>query len=364
MPWTWGVIVALLIGAVVGTHASLPAADAQPVTMRGDASCDGVVNALDATAVLGYLVGTAQQGHACPLADASINLAVADFDADGSITAGDALLMAQCGTPNASQLCAAQPNASLVWQDEFADDIDLSKWQVFAGRYGNPPRLQIYRDDPQNVRIRNGSLVLESNYDAATDTYYSGMVSTNDIALPENPKWASGNLGWTYGRIEIRAAMPYGRGMWPALWMRPVETVYHLPDAAWPRSGEIDILEYLGPQGSNPNAPIEQIVGNIHYVGLDGRNKQQRGEVDISAAEAQQFHVYAIEWTPAGFTWFVDGEQYHEVTSWESIVGEFPAPFDQSFDIIMNFQVGKWAGPPAPEDFPGEMVIDWVRVWQ
>lgn len=336
-------------------------AQAVDVTPRGDVTCDGALTADDAAALLGYLVGDGSASSHCPLdGDATANLSVADLDHDGAATLADALLIAQCAAA-AEQNCPGATFDTLVWHDDFdGDALDTSRWQIFAGSYGTPYRVQTYRDDPANVRVADGELTLRATYDAATDTYFSGMVTTNDIGQPANPKWAKGNLGWTYGRFEIRAAVPYGRGMWPALWMRPIDNVY----GEWPASGEIDILEYLGPQSDNPNAPIERVIANIHYSGLDGGRKQQKGTTPITATSAQEFHVYAVEWTPERLTFSVDGDIFHEVSSWESNQGAFPTPFDQPFDLIFNLQVGGWAGDPVPADFPGAIVIDWVRIWQ
>lgn len=249
----------------------------------------------------------------------------------------------------------------LVWSDEFdGTSLDANKWQAFGGNYGNPPRLQVYRTGQENMRVEDGRLVLRATHDPATDEWFSGMVTTNDARQPENPSWAQGNLGWQYGRFEIRARMPYARGLWPALWMRPVDDIY---EGSWPHNGEIDILEWLGPQGSVPQAPTDSLISNIHFKGPDNINKQNREEVPVTQAYAEDWHVYALEWEEGAFRFFVDGQQVHEVTSWDSLQG-YPAPFDQRFDIIINLQVGAWAGTPDPADYPAQMEVDWVRVYE
>jgi len=249
----------------------------------------------------------------------------------------------------------------LIWSDDFGGNaIDTAKWAAFSGRYGNPPRLQLYRTEADNLRVDNGRLILRATHDAATDSWYSGMVHTNDIAQPENPDWATGNLGWQYGRFEIRAKLPYGRGLWPAIWMRPIDDRY---EGSWPNNGEIDILEYLGPQGNVPQAPVESLVSNIHWLAPGDARKQNREEVPVDRAFAEDWHIYSVEWEEGAFRFFVDDEQVHEITSWESKQG-YPAPFNQRFDIIINLQIGHWAGDPNPADYPAQMEIDWVRVYE
>lgn len=248
----------------------------------------------------------------------------------------------------------------LVWNDDFSgDSINTSKWAAFGGNYGNPPRLQVYRTGQENLKVENGSLILRATHDPVTDSWYSGMVHTNDVTQPANPAYAKGNVGWEQGRFEVRAKLPYGKGLWPAIWMRPIDNKY---PGSWPYNGEIDILEYLGPQGNVPQAPVESLVSNIHYVGADGVNKQNREEVPVTRAYAEDWHVYAVEWTFGAFRFYVDDEKVHEITSWDSESG-YPAPFDQRFDIILNLQVGFWAGTPDPADYPAQMEIDWVRVY-
>ena len=264
----------------------------------------------------------------------------------------------------------APAGLELVWSDDFdGTTIDPTKWDVFTGNYGTPKRVQIYSDAPENVRVENGALILEATLEDGQ--WYSGMVSTNDVQEPNNSRFARGNLGWTFGRFEIRARVPHATGMWPALWMRPIDFTYGVNDKGkgWPLNGEIDILEYIGPDHNPqwPNAPINELVANAHWQ-QDGKRKQRKGTFDLGGPEAaaafvSEWHTYAVEWTPHRLEYFVDGQSYHVIENWASDTGGI-GPFDQNFDIIMNLQVGGWPGDPVPSSAGSQMEIDWVRVYQ
>ena len=259
----------------------------------------------------------------------------------------------------------APAGLELVWSDDFdGTTIDPTKWDVFTGNYGTPKRVQIYSDAPENVRVENGALILKATLEDGQ--WYSGMVSTNDVQEPNNSRFARGNLGWTFGRFEIRARVPHATGMWPALWMRPINNEY---GGGWPLNGEIDILEYIGPNHNpqNPNAPINELIANAHWQ-QNGRRRQRSGHFDLggpqaAAAFVSQWHTYAVEWTPHRLEYFVDGRSVHVIENWTSDTGGI-GPFDQNFDIIINLQVGGWAGNPVPSSAGSQMEIDWVRVYQ
>ena len=279
-------------------------------------------------------------------------------------------------TATATQLQAALARTpapaglGLVWSDDFdGTTIDPTKWEVFTGSYGTPFRVQTYTNAPENVRVENGALILEATLEDGQ--WYSGMVNTNDVRGPEAARRVTGNLGWTFGRFEIRARVPHATGMWPALWMRPIDYSYGVNDKGrgWPLNGEIDILEYIGPDRNpeRPGAPINKLVANAHWQ-QDGKRKQRKGTFDLGGPEAaaafvSEWHTYAVEWTPHRLEYFVDGQSYHVIENWASDTGGI-GPFDRNFDIIMNLQVGGWPGDPVPSSAGSQMEIDWVRVYQ
>ncbi len=228
------------------------------------------------------------------------------------------------------------PGYKLVWHDEFNSSVlDTSKWnyEVNGGGGGNN-ELQYYTNSSKNCFIQDSCLVIQ-----ALKESYMGKDYTS-ARLNSNEKG-----DWTYGRFEVRAKLPYGQGLWPAIWMLPTDWVY----GGWPASGEIDIMEELGQQAN-------KVYGTIHY----GDPHQQQGGNYIlpSGYFLSNFHVFACEWDSTSISFFVDSAKYFTV--------KISKPFDQRFHFILNVAVGgNWPGSPDYRtSFPQQMVIDYVRVFQ
>lgn len=256
------------------------------------------------------------------------------------------------------------PGRTLVWADEFNDtELDPTHWKSFSGLYNTPYCVQDYTAREDNVRVERGRLLLEAHRERSNgQDYTSGMVVSNDVREAANGS-TRGNTAWTYGRFEMRAKLPDAAGLWPAFWMRPEDGVY----GGWPRSGEIDILEYAGP--NTHSWRDRRIVHDLHWWSdtAPGHNGSVPENTSVSAAWLDQFHTFAVEWDPSGFRWFVDGQLTHRAGSGWSAPGGAPgAPFDQDFFITLNLQVGGWAGPvdDAQLATAGAFEIDWVRVYQ
>lgn len=233
----------------------------------------------------------------------------------------------------------ALPGWQLVWHDEFnGPSIDQTKWNFEVnGNGGGNNELQYYTDRASNAFIDNGQLViqaLQENY--LGKSYTSARMNSN----------LKGD--WTYGRFEARAKLPYGQGLWPAIWMLPTDWVY----GGWPSSGEIDIMELLGQETT-------KIYGTIHYGSSPATHQQTGGSYVLSAGSfAGSSHLFAVEWDTAGIHWFVDGTKYFETAH--------GSPFDKRFHLLLNVAVGgNWPGSPdASTIFPQKMFVDYVRVYR
>lgn len=249
------------------------------------------------------------------------------------------LLFSDCG----------QKGPELVWADEFeGNEPDSTKWQAYVGDgcpglcgFGNH-ELQYYTDQPENVRISDGKLIITAIHDSVENSAYSSAkLMTKGIA------------NWQYGRVEVMAKLPKGRGTWPAIWMLPEENTY----GGWPRSGEIDIMEHVGyNQG--------KIYGTVHTQSFNHMQGTQKGDSIMVADAAEIFHEYAIEWTADRIEWFIDDEKYHTFEN----TGKNPDdwPFDQPFHLILNLAVGgDWGGSRGIDAsiWPQSMEIDYVRVY-
>ncbi|RKY49271.1 MAG: glycoside hydrolase family 16 protein [Candidatus Neomarinimicrobiota bacterium] len=239
----------------------------------------------------------------------------------------------------------------LIWYDEFESGIiDTSKWCYDIGGHGwGNNELQYYTDRPINSFIENGKLIIQAvkeRYikDGKEWQYTSARIKTM-------------NRGdWKYGRIEVKAKLPYGQGIWPAIWMLPTEWKY----GGWAASGEIDIMEMLGHE-------TNKVYGTIHYGGQWPDNVHTGESFVLKDGDfSKEFHIFAIEWDTTYIKWFVDDSCYQVQTQWWSSGGPYPAPFDQKFHLIMNIAVGgNWPGyPDETTKFPQRMEVEYVRVYK
>ncbi len=239
----------------------------------------------------------------------------------------------------------------LVWHDEFdGASIDTKKWEheVNAQGGGNN-ELQYYTNRPENSYIEDGHLVIQ-----ALKEHYTGPEGTREYTSARLRTLRKGD--WKYGRFDIKAKLPFGQGLWPAIWMLPSEWKY----GGWAASGEIDIMELLGHE---PN----KVYGTLHYGGEWPDNVHTgtfyvlpQGNFSID------FHVFTLEWDTAAFRWYVDGIHYQTQTQWHTKNAAYPAPFDQYFHLLLNVAVGgNWPGDPDNTTvFPQKMIVDYVRVYR
>jgi beta-glucanase (GH16 family) len=238
----------------------------------------------------------------------------------------------------------------LIWSDEFngIGMPDTTKWVYDIGTggengWGNN-ELQYYTNEAQNVRVENGSLIIEAiKQQREGKQYTSARIKSK------------GKGDWLYGRFEIKAQLPNGVGTWPAIWLLPTTNVY----GGWPGSGEIDIMEHVGYDHG-------VIHGTIHTEKYNhGKNTQIGATVQIADAD-KSFHRYALEWEENALRFYVDDRLYQTVkrNPREDYKGW---PFDQPFHIIMNLAVGgNWGGANGVDDsiWPQKMLIEYVRIYQ
>jgi beta-glucosidase len=235
------------------------------------------------------------------------------------------------------------PGWNLVWNDEFdGDSVDNTKWvpETAGTGFGNA-ELQYYTDEPENLRVEAGNLVIEAHEERYMGlNYTSAKIRTMVLAQ------------WAYGRFDIRARLPEGQGMWPAFWMLP----YPLRYGGWPAGGEIDIMEYLGHE-------TNRVYGTIHYGDYDS----QSGDFVLEEGSfADDFHVFTFIWEEEAMRWYIDGVHFQTFTDWYTQNAPYPAPFDATFYLQLNLAVGGvWPGNPDETTvFPQQLLVDYVRVYQ
>ena len=237
----------------------------------------------------------------------------------------------------------------LVWSDEFdaAGLPDTTRWGYDVGGHGwGNNEAQYYTEGRvENARVEDGVLVIEARKEPfAGNAYTSARLVSRDRG------------DWTYGRVEVMARLPSGRGTWPAIWMLPTTPGYG--NGGWPDNGEIDIMEHVG---LDPG----RVHGSVHvnaYNHLNGNQKSASKTVpDVTSA----FHQYAIEWTPRQIDFFIDDTLYfryfNENQGWTAW------PFDQPFHLLLNLAIGgNWGGQQGIDDsiFPQRLEVDYVRVYR
>lgn len=233
---------------------------------------------------------------------------------------------------------------NLSWSDEFDEVIDPDSYTFEAGDgcpdlcgWGNN-ELQIYTEE--NAFIRDGSLVIRADRNGGV--FESARMITK------------GKREFSLGRIDVRAKLPEGQGLWPAIWMLGS----NIDEVGWPNCGEIDIMELVGHEP-------EEVHGTAHW-GPPGRSFSdfKTGTKTESNKFSEEYHVFTLLWEQDLLVWYLDEEEFFRITP--SDVTSTAYPFNGSFFFIFNVAVGgNWPGnPDATTVFPQEMEIDYIRVFQ
>lgn len=235
----------------------------------------------------------------------------------------------------------------LVWSDEFNYQglPDNTKWDYEEGFVRNDESQYYTRARLENARVEHGLLVIECRKEHFTPANHAPVEFTSASLITRN------KASWKYGRIEVRAKLPQGKGVWPAIWTLGT----NLSQVGWPACGEIDIMEFVGKETNN-------IHGTVHFA-VEGRH-QSDSSVMATARPYDSFHVYAIEWSPDRIDFFFDNKKYHSVLLDAAGKGE-DNPFRKPHFLLINFALGgSWGGPIDETVLPQKYLIDYVRVYK
>ena len=240
---------------------------------------------------------------------------------------------------------------ALVWNEEFdGPALNLEKWSFEIGGHGwGNNELQYYSDDDSTAFIQDGKLVIRA------DLVPQGTGSSDNLRYFSSARLrTSGKGDWRYGRIEVKAKLALGQGIWPAIWMLPTDWMY----GGWPESGEIDIMEHVG---YDPG----RVHGSIHTGSYNHKINTQRGGSKLLDKISSKFYVYAIEWYEDRIDFLINDAKYfsfqndgkNDFNTW---------PFNQRFHLLINIAVGgDWPGSPdETTQFPTEMEVEYVRVYE
>lgn len=251
-----------------------------------------------------------------------------------------------CNTTKSSNT-EAPAKRKLVWSDEFnyTGLPDTSKWSYDTGGHGwGNNEKQFYTEkNLENASVKDGMLNI-----TAVKKIFEGSDYTS-------ARLVSRNKGdWKYGRFEIKAKMPKGRGLWPAIWMLPTYSEY----GDWPVSGEIDIMEHVG------YLP-DSIFGTVHTGAFNHRIGTQKGKSIFFNDLSDVFHVYSLDWDEKQVNIYVDEQLLFSYPNPQKTYQEWP--FDQRFHLLLNMAVGgDWGGSRGIDEtiFPQTMQVDYVRVYE
>lgn len=241
---------------------------------------------------------------------------------------------------------------NLAWSDEFdGSEIDTTVWthEEGGGGWGNN-ELQVYTSDPENSRVDSGYLIIEAH---AEEGNRPGSVEYTSARLNTKDNIHFG----PYGRIEMRAKLPYGQGIWPAFWGMGE----NFDSVGWPGCGEMDIMEMVGATVDEKRNDTRH--GVLHWEMENGDHWSHGDDIELAepAILHDDFHVYGVIWDTEYVFFYMDDVIYHA----ESISESDKSEFHQPFFLLLNLAIGgEWPGyPDKYTTFPQQYVIDYVRVY-
>ena len=240
---------------------------------------------------------------------------------------------------------------NLVWQDEFSESpLDLNKWSHEIGGHGfGNNELEYYTNDSANAFVQDGVLHIRAKFEP------SGIGDANNLRYFSSARLRTVGKGdWKYVRIDVRAKLALGQGIWPAIWMLPTDWTY----GGWPKSGEIDIMEHVGHDEG-------RVHGSVHTESYNHKIGTQRTKTKVLSEVKDSFHVYSIEWYEDRIDFLIDDQQYFTFVNDQK--NDYKTwPFNQRFHLLINVAVGgDWPGSPDNTTiFPQDMKVDYVRIYK
>jgi beta-glucanase (GH16 family) len=245
-----------------------------------------------------------------------------------------------------TQPCDTTKHYALTWSEEFnyTGLPDSSKWGYEEGLVRNNEAQYYTKARPENARVENGMLVIESLKESYMGSSYTSasINSLGKVSFPVN------------SRVEVKAKLPSGNGIWPAIWMMGTD----ITKVDWPRCGEIDIMEFLG---RTPGL----VYGTFHWWDAstpDSSLHLAKGDTTIFSDVNENFHVYGIERTKNKLQFFVDNQYYFEFTTDSTVE---PGLLEHPYYLLLNTAIGgSWGGDIDDAIFPQKFFVDWVRVFE
>ncbi|MFO1499677.1 MAG: glycoside hydrolase family 16 protein [Verrucomicrobiota bacterium] len=248
----------------------------------------------------------------------------------------------------------------LIWSDEFnaASVPDSAKWEYETGFVRNN-ELQYYtKERRENARIEDGHLVIEGRRETFPNAAYdpAGATQRNKSSV-QFAQYTAASLttqstaSFLYGRLEVRAKLPQGKGVWPAIWLLGT----NITSVGWPRCGEIDVMEFVGKEPS-------RVHGTVHFT-REKKHASKGANLETNAPYGD-FHIYALEWDTDRMDFYFDQQKYFSFEVEGAGTGS-DNPFRKPHYLILNLALGgSWGGPMDDAVLPQQFQIDYVRVYQ
>jgi beta-glucanase (GH16 family) len=223
------------------------------------------------------------------------------------------------------------------WKETFnnIENPDTAYWSYILGMRGK--ESEYYTNNIKNIHIKRGKLIIKAlneKRDQALCT--SGRIHTQ------------GKISFLYGKLEIKAKCPTGKGIWPAIWMIPEK--WSLP------FGEIDIMEYIDCWNS------QKYQTNVHVETKENGEKVRKMYPKMVNANVNKYHIYTLEWYKDKLIFLLDNKIYYTFHKEEGK----PWPFDKPYYLILNVAYGGWGGTCGIDEsiFPCEMKVDWIKYYK
>lgn len=249
---------------------------------------------------------------------------------------------------------------SQVWSDEFDGAagtlVDPAKWSYDLADgcpsicgWGNNEK-EYYTNSAQNISLNGqGQLAIVARTAPAGLTCYYGPCRYTSAKIHTRGKMTA-----LPGRVEARVKLPLGQGLWPAFWMLGED----FPATPWPAAGELDIMEFKGSIPSSSSSAV-------HGPGYSGNTPFARTSSLASGTFADDYHVFAVEWTSEQVTFYIDDRAHYTVSNAQ--MRQFGNPvLNKAYFVILNLAVGgQFDGDPQSNAiFPATMLVDYVRVYK
>jgi len=252
--------------------------------------------------------------------------------------------------------------ARLVWAEEFNGKglVDEKHWEYEEGLVRNEELQHYTVKRLANARQQDGVLILEAHAEKVENPEFEqGSKDWRKARRVSQFSSASINTqnrhSWQYGLVEVRAALPKGKGVWPAIWMMGENR----SKVGWPKCGELDIMEYV-------SQTPKTIFATLHWFDVAGKAKNGHAKFgrSIECLDVQNMHVYALEWDEQQVSMYLDGKCYYNMPLAAANAASGNA-FAKPFYILLNLAVGgSWGGAADASVYPQQFKVDYVRVFQ